>query len=378
MGNASVKSIIGPLATPTSPGAMPAGAIFSRAGVLERVLIDNSGAGANDPPALCVRGSLRAPGYPANGHYETYFGGEGYPGIWTNCSVQFLSWPVSADGAMQTMTIHGVSVEPVIAIETDTSAFQIIFKRGASTDGPWAAYDNLTPYVEPNEKLIGAMDWDGKLTAAGGAQLATSILATNATTGFLGIPVCKGVPTGVPTADANTAQLVYDYAGQHLYVLWTGLNLALTMTAVYSDVPYFNFGTLTDGLINQNGTALMPGCEFTIGWHHFPGPAHVYSATVDLGAACSLTKVRSHIGGGNYGLAIPNPLIISGSTDNVTFTTIATVTGLVSLEQQWVETTFSATSVRYLRVGLTSETGDCYMGIGEIEAYTSSAWRILA
>ena len=380
------------LATPSASGAMSApdkvvaNAVANAATVvgnaIQRLVIDNSAAGVGDPPALLVRGALRAPGHPEGGHYEWYIGGGAFPGLWTNASVQFLSWPASADGAQQTMQIHGAEVAPAVAIETDTPDAQIICKRGASSVGSFQAFDNNASFAEPNEKQVVLFDWSGRAFLAGGAQLATSILPTTATGGFLGIPICKGVPTGVITTDdGTTAQLVYDCSGGHLYVCWPGIagtNIALTKGVTYSDVPDFSYGTLTDGLIFQNGNTIVPGVEFSVGFHHSPGASHNYAATVDLGSAYTLGKVRAHFGGGNGGVNAPDPLVVSLSTDNITYTVADTITGLSIVGGAWVDMTFSPVSARYVRVLMGTPTTDSYIGIGEIEAYQSPTWKLLA
>ena len=57
-----------------------------------------------------------------------------------------------------------------------------------------------------------------------------SSVATNATSGFLYIPTCAGVPTGVPTFYANTTALVIDSTNSKMYFFsynlgaWVALN----------------------------------------------------------------------------------------------------------------------------------------------------------
>jgi hypothetical protein len=370
-----------PIATASTPGAIPAGVATVVGGVLQNFVVDNSASDLSGPStALLVRGALRAPGHPEGGHYETYIGGRGYPGFWTNCGGQFISWPATADGACPTLNIHGVETQPAIAIRTDTSDAQIICARGASNKGPFAYYDDNSPYIAPNERLIGSMDWNGRLLAAGGAQLADAILATTAVSGFLGIPICSGVPTGVPTSDSTTAQLVYDCAGGHLYLCWTGMsgvNIALTKAVTFSETPEWIYGTLTDGLINQNGTVLLPGVEFSTGFHNNTGSAKTVWAKVDLGSASLISKVRIHVGGGNYGVNAPDPVVISLSTDNITFTAAATITGSVAIGGLWIDIPFTATNARYVKVDMTATAGS-YTGIGEIEVYPTIAWKLLA
>lgn len=55
-------------------------------------------------------------------------------------------------------------------------------------------------------------------------------LATNATTGFLYIPSCSGVPSGVPTTRAGAVPIVMDIVGSKLYAYragaWSSVSLA--------------------------------------------------------------------------------------------------------------------------------------------------------
>lgn len=53
---------------------------------------------------------------------------------------------------------------------------------------------------------------------AGNVVLSPAALATTATDGFTYLPTCAGTPTGVPTAKAGTAAMVYDTTGKHLWI----------------------------------------------------------------------------------------------------------------------------------------------------------------
>lgn len=55
------------------------------------------------------------------------------------------------------------------------------------------------------------------ITAAGDIVIGTGALATTATTGFLNIPACAGLPTGVPTTFTGRAPLVVDSTNNALY-----------------------------------------------------------------------------------------------------------------------------------------------------------------
>ncbi len=58
----------------------------------------------------------------------------------------------------------------------------------------------------------------GRLTTTAGLVTQSAALATSATTGFLYIPTCAGVPSGVPTSFTGTCALVYDSTNNQMYV----------------------------------------------------------------------------------------------------------------------------------------------------------------
>ncbi len=62
--------------------------------------------------------------------------------------------------------------------------------------------------------------WRKTISARLGAGAAE--LATTATRGFLYVPTCNGVPTGVPEVQAGMAPLVVDRANNRLYFYSTG------------------------------------------------------------------------------------------------------------------------------------------------------------
>lgn len=67
----------------------------------------------------------------------------------------------------------------------------------------------------------------GHITASGSWASGTGSLATNATKGFLYIPTCAGVPTGVPESVSGRIALVADTSGGKVYAYlggWTALN----------------------------------------------------------------------------------------------------------------------------------------------------------
>jgi hypothetical protein len=66
--------------------------------------------------------------------------------------------------------------------------------------------------------------------AAGGAVVGAAALATTATDGFLYLPTCAGVPTGVPTAQTGTVPMVVDTTDGKLYVYTGGSWKSATLT----------------------------------------------------------------------------------------------------------------------------------------------------
>lgn len=52
---------------------------------------------------------------------------------------------------------------------------------------------------------------------AGGMVVGFAALATSATDGFLYIPSCAGIPSGVPTAQSGTVPIVYDTTNNRIY-----------------------------------------------------------------------------------------------------------------------------------------------------------------
>ena len=69
----------------------------------------------------------------------------------------------------------------------------------------------------------------GASVFGGSTIVGTEALATTATDGFLYIPSCAGVPTGVPTSKTGTVALVYNSADNALYVYngaWKNVSFA--------------------------------------------------------------------------------------------------------------------------------------------------------
>lgn len=61
-----------------------------------------------------------------------------------------------------------------------------------------------------------------RVTGAGNVLINTAAIATTATDGFLYVPTCAGVPTGVPTTHTGLAPIVIDSTNNRLYFYSTG------------------------------------------------------------------------------------------------------------------------------------------------------------
>ena len=54
--------------------------------------------------------------------------------------------------------------------------------------------------------------------SAGNVVCGNAAIATTATNGFLYIPSCAGIPTGIPTTNTGRAAMVYDSTNNRMYV----------------------------------------------------------------------------------------------------------------------------------------------------------------
>jgi hypothetical protein len=116
---------------------------------------------------------------------------------------------------------------------------------------------------------------------------------------------------------------------------------------------------LTNGLIREE---LYSGTEATVGWQNV-NP----TITIDLGSIYNVSRTRGYFGGGGAGgITAPATVAILLSTDNITYTGVATTTGISNFEQ-WIEQTFATTSARYVRWQITR--GGEWTMIGELEVY---------
>lgn len=90
----------------------------------------------------------------------------------------------------------------------------------AGTKGSYVSFSTV-----PNGTTV-AQD-SGFIAPSGSWASGTGSLATNATTGFLYIPTCAGVPTGVPESISGRIPLVADTSGGKVYAYlggWVALN----------------------------------------------------------------------------------------------------------------------------------------------------------
>jgi hypothetical protein len=77
----------------------------------------------------------------------------------------------------------------------------------------------------------GAASAGAALTALGAAAaVSTSALATTATTGFLAIPSCAGVPTGIPSGYGSAVPMVMDSVTGQLYAYTSSAWKAVTLS----------------------------------------------------------------------------------------------------------------------------------------------------
>lgn len=75
--------------------------------------------------------------------------------------------------------------------------------------GRWVFSTTADGASTPTERM--------RIDNAGNVRIGTAALATTATNGFLYVPTCAGVPTGVPTAVTGLAPIVIDTTNNKLY-----------------------------------------------------------------------------------------------------------------------------------------------------------------
>jgi hypothetical protein len=174
-------------------------------------------------------------GYGGTKNYFTILGSTGYVGINTAApSTPFqLIKATTVDGASRTTmsvlddTAMAIGVGAGIALGgryQDTSYVHYGIIQGVKENGNTGDYSgNLVFLVRKNGDVGPTVR--AKITAGGSVITATAALATTATDGFLYIPTCAGVPTGVPTAQTGTVAMIYDTTNNRLYVYDAGWNI---------------------------------------------------------------------------------------------------------------------------------------------------------
>ena len=113
--------------------------------------------------------------------------------------------------------------------DTSTSSYVGLFSNPLGGVNVLQSNANTTGTVYPLRLLVGNSGSHGiTLYPTKDVIVNSEVVATTATSGFLYIPTCAGVPTGVPTAYANTAPLVIDSTNSKMYFYsggaWNALN----------------------------------------------------------------------------------------------------------------------------------------------------------
>lgn len=134
-------------------------------------------------------------------------------------------------GVSQPSVIPDLSfnVTSVTAGQTDTNAGNWYFKGGKGT-GTGTGSDFIFQIAPPGStgntqnSLVTAF----KIINSKSVIVGSSALTTTATDGFLYVPSCAGVPTGVPTAQTGTIPIVVDSTNNKMYIYsggaWVALN----------------------------------------------------------------------------------------------------------------------------------------------------------
>jgi hypothetical protein len=155
------------------------------------------------------------------------------------------------DSSTGRMGIGTTSPAVLLEVKDDTDGSVTVMNL-TSGDSSWADDQELrVDYLQVNTaiaRMAGVYfnpDWgfnfygyaSGALNAnpivsmrgSGSFVVGAAALATDATDGFIYIPTCAGVPTGVPTTQTGTAAMVYDTTNEKLMIYngaWVGVTLA--------------------------------------------------------------------------------------------------------------------------------------------------------
>jgi hypothetical protein len=131
--------------------------------------------------------------------------------------------PLGLTGTAAIPMYAGVYSDTVAATGTVTNGYGGYFKAPTGCTNAVALYAdslnvNVAPLSAPTAGRINCNSLRASGGASGGIIVNNTVLATNATDGFLYLPTCAGVPTGTPTSQTGTVALVYDTTNNNLYV----------------------------------------------------------------------------------------------------------------------------------------------------------------
>lgn len=117
----------------------------------------------------------------------------------------------AADSATSSnFIVADIEAQATNTVSTDINPGRLIFR---TTDATVAA--------TPTERM--------RISETGSVIVGTAALATTATDGFLYIPTCAGVPTGVPTAQTGRVAMVFDTTNNKFMIYdggWIGVAMA--------------------------------------------------------------------------------------------------------------------------------------------------------
>ena len=137
-------------------------------------------------------------------------------------------------GALPTATVDVAETgtqNATLKIRTASGGFQVVTEGAAPGETILSTIEKRSLRIGAAETIGLAVTPTGDVLTGPGAQQSPTELAPNATTGFLHIPTCDGVPTGTPaTVVAGSAPLVINRAGargSRLYAYLGGAWVAL-------------------------------------------------------------------------------------------------------------------------------------------------------